>query len=246
MKRLLLLSNSTNHGAGYLDHAIDAIVSFLGPVRRPVFVPFALRDQQAYAAKARDRLAAVGIDVQAVTADAAGAAALEEAAAVFVGGGNTFRLLDRLQRSGLLEVLKRRAAAGMPYLGASAGTNIAAPTIKTTNDMPIVQPASFSALGLVPFQINPHYIDADPASRHMGETREERLREYLEENETPVLALREGAWLRVEGDRARLEGAKGARIFRRDAEPEEVAPGAALDHLLSGALGSRPRAPRER
>jgi dipeptidase E len=233
MKRLLLLSNSTNHGSGYLDHAIDAVASFLGPVRRLLFVPFALRDQQAYAAKARDRLAAVGIEVQAVTADAAGAAALEAAAAVFVGGGNTFRLLDRLQRSGLLEVLKRRAAAGMPYLGASAGTNIAGPTIKTTNDMPIVQPVSFSALDLVPFQINPHYIDADASSRHMGETREERLREFLEENATPVLALREGSWLRVEGGRAYLEGANGARIFRRGAEPEEVTAGAVLDDLLT-------------
>jgi dipeptidase E len=232
MKRLLLLSNSTNHGAGYLDHATPAIASFLGPVRRLLFVPFALRDHQAYAAKAGTRLAQVGIEVQGLTADRAGALALESAQAVFVGGGNTFRLLDRLQRSGLLEVLGRRAAAGMPYLGASAGTNIAAPTIKTTNDMPIVQPPSFSSLGLVPFQINPHYIDADPSSRHMGETREERLREYLEENDTPVLGLREGAWLRVEGDSAHLEGANGARIFRRGKEPEEAAPGAALDALL--------------
>jgi dipeptidase E len=234
MTRLLLLSNSTNHGAGYLDHAIEAIRSFLGPVRRVVFVPFALRDQRAYAAKAAERLAAAGIEAQAATADAAGAAALEAAQAAFVGGGNTFRLLDHLQRSGLLAVLKRRAADGMPYLGASAGTNIAAPTIKTTNDMPIVQPASFAALGLVPFQINPHYIDADPSSRHMGETREERLREFLEENETPVLALREGAWLRVEGDHARLEGSNGARIFRRGADPAEVAPGTALDALIQG------------
>jgi dipeptidase E len=232
MRRLLLLSNSTNHGAGYLDHAMEAALSFLGPVRRLLFVPFALRDQEAYAAKARQRFAPAGIDVQGVTADAKGAAALEAAEAVFVGGGNTFRLLDRLQRSGLLEVLARRAVAGMPYLGASAGTNIAAPTIKTTNDMPIVQPAGFASLGLVPFQINPHYLDADPSSRHMGETREERLREFLEENETPVLALREGAWLRVEGDRGRLEGANGARVFRRGREPEEIAPGAALDHLL--------------
>jgi dipeptidase E len=232
MRRLLLLSNSTNHGASYLDHAIEAIRSFLGPARRLLFVPFALRDQRGYTSKARDRFAALGIEVQGVTADAAGAAALERADAVFVGGGNTFRLLDRLQRSGLLEILKRRALAGMPYLGASAGTNIAAPTIKTTNDMPIVQPASFSALGLVPFQINPHYVDADPSSSHMGETREERLREFLEENETPVLALREGAWLRVEGESARLEGMNGARIFRRGAEPEELAPGAELKHLL--------------
>jgi dipeptidase E len=237
MRRLLLLSNSTNHGAGYLDHAIDAMASFLGPVRRVLFVPFALRDWTGYTAKARERLARAGIEVTGATADAPAAATVEEAEAVFVGGGNTFRLLDRLQRSGLLEVLRRRAAAGMPYLGASAGTNIAAPTIKTTNDMPIVQPAGFSALGLVPFQINPHYIDADPSSSHMGETREERLREFLEENEGPVLALREGAWLRVEGDRARLEGTNGARLFRRGADPEECAPGAALDALLGSPSG---------
>jgi dipeptidase E len=232
MRRLLLLSNSTNHGAGYLDHAMEAIGSFLGPVRRLCFVPFALRDHQGYTAKARERFAVAGIDLRAVPADAAGAAALETAEAAFVGGGNTFRLLDRLQRSGLLDVLRRRDATGMPYLGASAGTNIAAPTIRTTNDMPIVEPASFSALGLVPFQINPHYVDADPSSRHMGETREERLREFLEENETPVLALREGAWLRVEGERAWLEGTNGARLFRRGAEPQDAAPGAVLDALL--------------
>jgi dipeptidase E len=232
MKRLLLLSNSTNHGAGYLDHAMGAIGSFLGPVRRVFFVPFALRDHEAYTAKARERFATAGIQVDGATADEAGAAALAEAEAVFVGGGNTFRLLDLLQRSGLLDVLRRRASAGMPYLGASAGTNIAAPTLKTTNDMPIVQPASFSALRLVPFQINPHYIDADPSSRHMGETREERLREFLEENATPVLGLREGAWLRVEGDRARVEGTNGARLFRRGIDPEELGPGAPLDHLL--------------
>jgi dipeptidase E len=232
MRRLLLLSNSTNHGGAYLEHAMDAIGAFLGPVRRLCFVPFALRDHEGYGAKARERFARAGIEVRTVTADAAGAATLEAAEAVFVGGGNTFRLLDRLQRSGLLEVLRRRASAGMPYLGASAGTNIAAPTIKTTNDMPIVEPASFSALALVPFQINPHYLDADPSSRHMGETREERLREFLEENETPVLGLREGAWLRVERDRAWLEGTNGARIFRRGAEPQDVAPGAVLDALL--------------
>jgi dipeptidase E len=195
-------------------------------------VPFALRDWAAYTARARERFARAGIEVDAATADVHASGALEKAEAVFVGGGNTFRLLDRLQRSGLLEIMRRRAMAGMPYLGASAGTNIAAPTIKTTNDMPIVQPVGFSALGLVPFQINPHYIDADPSSRHMGETREERLREFLEENEIPVLALREGAWLRVEGDQATVEGTNGARIFRQGAEPAEVAPGAVLDDLL--------------
>lgn len=235
MRRLLLLSNSTNYGSGYLDHAMPAILGFFGSTRRLGFVPFALRDQEGYAAKVRERFAGEGIEVVGITADAAGAEALAAAEAVFVGGGNTFRLLDRLQRSGLLDRLRRRALGGLPYLGASAGTNIAAPTIKTTNDMPIVEPASLQALGLVPFQINPHYIDPDPSSRHMGETREERLREFLEENETPVVGLREGVWLRVEGTSLRLEGAAGARIFRRGREPEEAEPGAALDELLGDA-----------
>ncbi len=239
MRRLLLLSNSTNHGSGYLDHAMPAVREFLGPVRRLAFVPFALKDQPGYTAKARERFAGEGIDVVGITADSAGEAALAAAEAVFVGGGNSFRLLDRLQRSDLVGLLRTRAQDGMPYLGASAGTNIAAPTIKTTNDMPIVEPAGFGALGLVPFQINPHYIDPDPSSRHMGETREERLREFLEENETPVVGLREGAWLRVAGSSLRLEGTAGARIFRRERAPEEVAPGAALDELLRPRRGER-------
>lgn len=230
--RLLLLSNSTNHGAGYLDHAMAAIRDLLGPARRIVFVPFALHDQAAYTAKAGERFAREGFDLVGATADAAGVRAVEQAQAVFVGGGNTFRLLDRLQRSGVLEPLRRRAVAGMPYLGASAGTNVAAPTIMTTNDMPIVQPASFAALGLVPFQINPHYLDPDPSTRHMGETREERIREFLEENDVPVVGLREGAWLSREGEHLRLGGTAGARIFRRGREPEEVEPGAVLDELL--------------
>jgi dipeptidase E len=230
--RLLLLSNSTGFGSGYLDHAMAAVRKHLLGVPRLHFVPFALGDEAAYTQKVGERFAGEGIEVVRLTADRAGAAALESAEAVFVGGGNTFRLLRELQRSGLLERLRDRVRAGMPYLGASAGTNIAAPTIKTTNDMPIVEPRGFAALGLVPFQINPHYLDADPSSRHMGETREQRLREYLEENETPVVALREGAWLRLEGGGLRLEGQNGARIFRPRQEPEEVPPGSALDELL--------------
>ena len=231
--RLLLLSNSTEHGKGYLDHAMPAVLDFLGPVRQLLFVPFALRDRDAYTARVRSRFAKEGIDVRGVRPEGSEAAVVEAAEALFVGGGNTFRLLDTLQRTGLLEPLRRRTRRGVPYLGASAGTNVAAPTIKTTNDMPIVQPASFAALDLVPFQINPHYVDPDPSSRHMGETREERLREFLEDNDAVVVALREGAWLRVEGRRATLGGSRGARIFRRGRDPEEVSPGAALDALLT-------------
>ncbi len=233
MARLLLLSNSSNHGQGYLDHALPAIRGLLGPVPRLLFVPFALQDRAAYAQKARTRFATEGVEVDALTADEAGRRAVEGAEAVFVGGGNTFRLLRALQDADLLEPLARRVRAGLPYLGTSAGVNVACPTIKTTNDMPIVQPKRFEAMGLVPFQINPHYLDADPTSRHMGETREDRIREFLEENDLVVVGLREGAWLRVDGASGWVEGGAGARVFRRGRDPEERAPGSALDDLLA-------------
>ncbi len=228
MKRLLLLSNSTNHGAGYLDHAMADILTFLGPIRRLVFVPYALGDRAGYTAKAAARFAREGIAVTGLDDAPRAAVTIRDAEAIFVGGGNTFRLLDALQRNALVDPIRNRVLAGMPYLGASAGTNVAGPTIRTTNDMPIVQPASFDALGLVPFQINPHYVDPDPGSRHMGETREDRLREYLEENEIPVVGLREGAWIRVERGTATLAGPTTARVFRRGREPVEVAPGSDL------------------
>ena len=231
-RRLLLISNSTNHDQGYLDHVLSEIDGFLGPVRRLVFVPFALRDRAAYGAKAGERLAAIGVEVATLTADEAGRRLARKAEAVFTGGGNTFRLLRTLQDSGLLSILRERALTGMPYIGSSAGTNIAAPTIRTTNDMPIVEPDSFEALGLVSFQINPHYLDPDPGSTHMGETREQRIREFHEENETPVVGIREGAWIRVEGDHATLGGSRGARIFRRGLEPEERRTGESLDDLM--------------
>jgi dipeptidase E len=170
--------------------------------------------------------------VEAVHAAADPAAVVEGADGVFVGGGNTFRLTRDLHAFGLLEPVRRRVAGGAPYMGTSAGSNVACPTLSTTNDMPIVQPASFATLDLVPFQINPHYLDLDPASTHMGETRDQRLAEFLEENDRPVVALREGAMLRVVDDRMTLLGAAGGRCFRRAAAPEEMAPGADLSRLL--------------
>lgn len=219
--KLLLISNSTSHGSGYLDHCMPEILDFLGGIEQVGFVPFAIYDRAGYAATATARFAKEGIRINEVTADDAGQQLLEEVPAIFVGGGNTFRLLKTLQDSGLLGVIKRRVGAGMLYMGASAGTNMAMPTIRTSNDMPIVEPDTFEALGLVPFQINPHYLDPEPGSTHMGETREQRLSEYLEENDTPVVGLREGSWLRVDGDSISLGGRAGARIFRRGREPEE-------------------------
>jgi len=236
--RLLLLSNSTNYGSGYLDHAVDEIGDHFAGVRRILFVPFALHDQEGYWEIARRRFAALGIEVDRLREGPDAPAAVEHAAGIFIGGGNTFRLLDRLQRSGVIEPIRRRVAAGMPYMGSSAGTVVASPTIRTTNDMPIVCPASFEASGLVPFQTNCHYLDPDPASRHMGETRERRLVEFLEENDAVVIGLREGAMLRVEGEAERaaieveLRGTAGARLFRRAAAPTEHQPGSALAGLL--------------
>jgi dipeptidase E len=140
--------------------------------------------------------------------------------------------LKSLYEAGVLDTIRRRVAEGMPYIGSSAGSNVAAPTIKTTNDMPIVQPPSFDALNLVWFQINPHFLDAEPNSTHMGETREQRLVQFLEENETPVAGLREGAMLRIEDNITLLKGSTGARIFRRGFEPVETSPGDQLDALL--------------
>jgi dipeptidase E len=160
--------------------------------------------------------------------------ALRQTQAIFIGGGNTFRLLEALYQLDLVGPLRRQVESGTPYLGVSAGSNVACVTIKTTNDMPIVQPPSLDALGLVPFNINPHYLDPDPASMHQGETREERIREFHEVNDPAVVGLREGAMLRIEGARMTLKGLRGARIFTKDQEPREFPPGASLDFLLAG------------
>jgi dipeptidase E len=210
---LLLLSNSTNYGGTMFSHAAGA---FAGVSAGSVvtFVPYALADWDDYADRAIAALGSFGIE--AVSAHRAGAPdrAILEAEVVMMGGGNTFRLLDSLYRLSVIDELGVRVREGATrYVGASAGTNVACPTIRTTNDMPICHPPSFAALGLVPFQINLHYIDADPASTFMGETREERIAEFLEENDCEVLALYEGSWLRVSGETAWVTGK--ARLFQR-------------------------------
>ena len=234
-KRLLLISNSTLYGSGYLDHAASEIVDFLGALKRVLFVPFALSNHDAYAAQARARFAAMGVTLESLHEAADKRAAVSDAEAIFIGGGNTFRLLKTLYDFDLLQPIKERVAGGMPYIASSAGSNVATPTIRTTNDMPIVEPPSFAALALVNFQINPHYLDTDPSSRHMSETREERLLQYLEENETPVIGLREGAMIRVESGLAMLKGSSGARVFRRGQAPLEVLPGTLLDDSIQFA-----------
>ena len=216
--RLLLISSSTVHGYGFLDHPEPEIRSFLGVARRVAFVPFAAHDHEAYTDKVRERLA--GMDLDVVSLDD-----LDRAEAIFVGGGNTFRLLKTLYDRDLLDVIRTRVRDGLPYLGSSAGTVIAGPTMRTTNDMPIVYPPSFESFGFVDFQINPHYVDPDPSSTHKGETREDRIREFHEENEAAVVGLREGSALRVDDGTTTVLGEKSARIFRRGIDPVEVDPG---------------------
>jgi dipeptidase E len=231
--RILLVSNSTVYGGGYLDHVEQEIRSFLGGARRVLFFPFALYDRNAYAAQAKNRFTAMGFSMESVHQSENLRKTVEETDAIFLGGGNTFRLLKTLQDLDLIDPIRRKVEAGAPYIGSSAGSNVAGPTIKTTKDMPIVYPRSFDALGLVPFQISPHYLDPDRSSRHMGETQEERILQFLEENETPVVGLREGAWLLVENDSVILKGSSGARIFRRGHAAVEATPGSQIAELIT-------------
>ena len=230
--RVLLISNSTVHGRGYLDHVEPEIRNFLGRAKTVLFFPFALHDRDSYADKAKARFETMGYTLESVHKIDNHKGAIENADAFFIGGGNTFRLLKALQDIDLIEPIRRKVRNGTPYIGSSAGSNVAGPTIKTTKDMPIVQPRSFDALGLVPFQISPHFLDPDPNSTHMGETQEERILQFLEENKTPVVGMREGAWLLIEGDSVLLKGANGARVFRRGEPPVEVPPNSQISELV--------------
>ena len=234
LSRILLISNSTVYGRGYLDHVEEQIKGFLGDAGEVLFFPFAIYDRDGYAAKAKERFVAMGYRLESVHSVQDPKKAIEETNAIFIGGGNTFRLLRSLQDLGLLESIRGKIKSGAPYIGSSAGSNVAGPTIKTTKDMPIVQPRSFDSLGLVPFQISPHFRDPDPNSKHMGETQEERILQFLEENETPVVGMREGAWLLIETGSVILKGENGARIFRRGETPVEVTTGAEISRLVGG------------
>ncbi|MDA0874273.1 MAG: dipeptidase PepE [Bacteroidetes bacterium] len=230
--RLLLLSTSRTHGTGYLEHAAPGLAWWLPEDgKRIAFVPYAAVrfDYDAYEAMVQGGLE--GHEVMGVHRFDDPLAALDEADAVAIGGGNTFKLVHDLRHFGLMEAIRERVHGGRPFLGWSAGANVAAPRLCTTNDMPIIEPASFRTLGLIRPQINPHFLDAHPDG-HMGETREERLQEFVLLNpDVPVIGLREGAWLEVEGERMTLGGVRSARVFEPGRDPKDMDPGADLSHL---------------
>lgn len=230
-RRVLLLSTSTRHGHGYLDHAADAITAHFAGARRVAFVPYALADVDGYAAKVAERFAQWDIEAVGVHTAEDPVGLLAGCDGVFVGGGNTFRLTAALYRTGLLAAIRSAVADGLPYLGSSAGTVVACPSIRTTNDMPIVAPPSFEALGLVGFQINPHYLNGKLAATHMGETRETRLTEYTEENSVPALGVPEGSWVRADGSDVVLHGDEDGVLFRTGCAPTDVPVGASLAEL---------------
>lgn len=234
MRNLLLISSSRVHGSGFLEHCRDAIAEHMTGVDRILFVPYALADHDQYAGIVAEALKPIGIAVESIHDSASPIDAVHEAEGIFIGGGNSFRLLKTLNDLNLMDPIRDAVQGrGVPYMGTSAGSNVACPTIRTSNDMPIVEPPSFDALGFISFQINPHFLDADPNSTHKGETREQRLAEYLEENETPVVGLREGSWLKIVDDQCQLCGTTGMKFFQRGSEPMEVAAGD-----LSQLLGS--------
>jgi dipeptidase E len=232
---LLLVSNSTLHGSEYLDHCELQICEILKNRKTVAFVPYARPSgisHASYTDKARERFARMGYQLKGVHEGQTPRDVIQASDAIFIGGGNTFVLLKGLYENNLLEIIRSETTRGKPYIGTSAGANVACQTICTTNDMPIVYPPSFKALGLVPFNINPHYLDPDLASTHKGETRETRIREFLVFNDVYVVGLREGAMLHVHLNSVVLKGKSGARLFRKGQETLEFHPGDVLDFLM--------------
>lgn len=234
--RLLLISNSTNAGEAYLQHPLQSIGTFLKGVHEVLFVPYAAVSfsYDEYEAKVGARFAELGIKVRSLHRATNPIETVFKAEAIVVGGGNTWHLLQCMQQQGVMLAIAERVRAGVPYVGWSAGSNVACPTIRTTNDMPIVEPKDFNALNLIPFQINPHYLDANPEG-HAGETREDRIMEFIVANPSMYVAgLREGSILQYEEGKLTLQGPKPMRVFKLGQEAKEYKPGDCLQFLLEG------------
>ncbi len=234
MKNILIVSTSTIHGSGYLEYILDELTNFFKDTEEILFIPYARPggiSHDTYTQIARKAFSKINIEVKGIHTYENPIEAINSAKGIFVGGGNTFVLTRMLCKLNLMTQLRNVVNEGTPYVGTSAGSNICGLTIKTTNDMPIVYPPSFEALKLVPFNINPHYLDPNTNSTHMGETRETRIKEFHNFNTQPVIGLREGSWLHVKNDSIILKGTLTARVFEARKKPYEIESGTELNTL---------------
>ncbi|AEW85509.1 dipeptidase PepE [Flavobacterium columnare] len=234
MKKVILASTSTLYNGGYLEYLLPTLSKHFNEVRSILFIPYAQPSgisYEEYTAKVKEAFSKIGITVKGIHEFENTIEAVKNAEAIFTGGGNTFLLVTKLYEKGLIPVLKEVIKKGTPYLGTSAGSNIGGRTINTTNDMPIILPPSFDTLGLISFNLNPHYLDPIEGSTHMGETRETRINEFHKLSTIPVLGLREGSWLEVYDSDIFLRGELTARLFRSGEFAVEMAPGENLNFL---------------
>lgn len=235
MKNLFIASTSTVHGKGYLEYILPELSIFFNDVSEILFIPYARPggiSYDEYTSIAKKGFANININLKGIHEFDNPIDAVKNAQGIFTGGGNTFELVNKLYVQDLVELIKSVVENGTPYFGTSAGSNITGVSMKTTNDMPIIYPPSFDTLNLINFNINPHYLDPDPSSKHMGETRETRIKEFHKFNDTPVLGLREGSWLRVEGEQVFLRGELPARLFLKDEKPKELTTNSDVSFLM--------------
>ena len=235
MKNLLIASTSTLHGSNYLEYLLPELQLHFAQCKSILFVPYARPggiSHEDYTLKVKSFFALLNIKVNGLHEFSNPTEAIEKAEGIFTGGGNTFLLVTQLHQNNQMQTLKKAIESGTPYLGTSAGSNICGLTMQTTNDMPIIYPPSFETLGVIPFNLNPHYLDADLQSKHMGETRETRIKEFHQFNTQPVIGLREGSWLDVKGEQIILKGALPARLFRQNQEAIEVESGNKMEKFV--------------
>jgi len=234
MKKIIIASTSTLHNGEYLEYLLPTLKIHFKDVKNLLFIPYARPSgltHNEYTKKVSKTFSKININVKGIHEFEDAIQAVQNAEAIFTGGGNTFVLVNELYRNNILDVIEKVIKNGTPYLGTSAGSNICGLTIGTTNDMPVVYPPSFRTLGLVSFNINPHYLDPDANSKHMGETRETRIKEFHFYNPQPVLGLREGSWLEINDHSIKLKGSLTARLFKQNEAPTEIEPESELNNL---------------
>lgn len=234
MKKIIIASTSTLHEGSYLDYLLPVLQSHFKDCKSILFIPYARPggiSHDEYTQKVSEAFQTINISVKGIHEFENAENAIKNTEGIFTGGGNTFLLVTQLYRNNIMQVLSETVKNGTPYLGTSAGSNICGLSMQTTNDMPIIYPPSFQTLGLIPFNLNPHYLDPELQSKHMGETRETRIKEFHAFNNTPVLGLREGSWLEVKGDKIILKGDLSARLFQQNQSPTELEPESDLSNL---------------